>query len=252
MVRGNKQQAGLEGYKDAAGQQLVEQVLSYYSYLIDFSVDRLMADLPPSVDRDDLYAEGMSGLIEAVKRYDPKRNVKFETFATFRIRGSIMDYLRKLDWAPRRLRREARRISGAQNELEKKLGRMPDEGELAKELQLRVEEYRKLLSDISVLNVISFRDIEDEDGALALADRENIEAPLKGTMRGKLADALAQALASLPERDRLVLHLYYNEELSLKEIGEILELSESRICQIHTASVIALRRKLQDWRGELG
>jgi RNA polymerase sigma factor for flagellar operon FliA len=251
MPKGNKQNAGLNDYKDAADQNLIGQVLAHYSYLIDFNVDRLIADLPPSVDRGDLYSEGMSGLIEAVKRYDPARNVKFETYATFRIRGAIMDFLRKLDWAPRRLRREARRIMGAQSELEKKLGRVPVEDEMAKELGLGTDNYRKLLSDISVLTVVSFRDLEDEEGSLTLADRDGIETPFKGTMRGKLADALAQALASLPERDKLVLHLYYNEELSLKEIGEILDLSESRICHIHTASVLILRRKLQDWRAEV-
>jgi len=251
VTTGGKARANLEGYKDLADQQLVEQVIAYYSHLIDFNVDRLMIDLPPSVDREDLYAEGRSGLIEAIKRYDPDRNVKFETYATFRIRGSIMDYLRKLDWAPRRLRREARHIQEVQGKLERELGRMPDEAELAAGLKLPVEDYRKLLSDISVLNVTSFRDLEEEEGALAIPDASEEEAPVAGVVRAKFADALAEAIAALPERDRLVLHLYYTEELSLKEIGEILDLSESRICQLHTAAVLTLRRKLAAWRSVL-
>jgi RNA polymerase sigma factor for flagellar operon FliA len=251
MAAGGKAQPGLQGYKDLSDQQLIEQVVQYYSHLINYNVDRLLIDLPPSVDREDLYAEGLQGLIEAIKRYDPERNVKFETYATFRIRGSIMDYLRSLDWAPRRLRRMAREIGAAQSELENLHGRAPAEEELAERLSLPVEEYRELLSELSALTVVSFRDLEDESGALTLPEQVEGESPTDDLTRRKFADALAHELAALPERDRTVLHLYYNEELSLKEIGEIMGLSESRICQSHTAAVLVLRRKLSTWRVEL-
>ena len=251
MAAGGSTQSGLQGYKDLSDQQLIEHVVQYYSHLIDYNVDRLLIDLPPSVEREDLYAEGLQGLIEAIKRYDPARNVKFETFATFRIRGSIMDYLRSLDWAPRRLRRMAREISAAQAELEAEHGRQATEEEMAGCLNLPVEEYRELLSELSALTVVSFRDLEDESGTLTLPEQMEGGSPTDDLTRRKFADALAQQLASLPARDRTVLHLYYTEELSLKEIGEIMGLSESRICQIHTAAVLVLRRKLSTWRIEL-
>jgi len=251
MASGRKTKSGLQDYKDLSDQQLIEQVVQYYSHLIDYNVDRLLIDLPPSVEREDLYAEGLQGLIEAIKRYDPTRNVKFETFATFRIRGSIMDYLRSLDWAPRRLRRMAREITAAQSELENLHGHPPTEEEMAERLGLPLEEYRGLLSELSALTVVSFRDLEDESGSLTLPEQVEGGSPTDDITRRKFAEALARELTALPERDRTVLHLYYNEELSLKEIGEIMGLSESRICQIHTAAVLVLRRKLATWRAEL-
>lgn len=236
-------------YEMGQRQPVIEQLLAAYGHLVDFQVQRLLIDLPASVDRDDLASEARIGLIDAINRFDPGKNVKFETYASIRIRGAIVDYLRKLDWAPRSLRQRAREIAAAGAKLEQELGQSPSEEQLASALGLGVSEYRRTLSDLSVLTVLSFRDLEEGEsdfqisGAAALPEDE--------VLREDFTRCLAQAIDQLPERERLVLDLYYRRQLSLKEIGQILGLSESRICQIHSAAVIRLRAMLTDWRGEL-
>lgn len=228
---------------------VLEQMVDAYQHLVDYQVQRLLVDLPASVDRDDLLSEARIGLIDAINRYDPGKLVKFETYASIRIRGSIVDYLRKLDWAPRSLRQRAREIGHVEMELEQELGEKPTEDQIAGKMGLRIEEYRRALSDISVLNVLSFRDLEEGEGDFQLRS-ERIE-PQDETKRRDFIRCLAQAIDVLPEREQFVLDLYYRRNLSLKEIGQVLSLSESRICQIHSQAVVRLRAKLTDWQGEL-
>jgi RNA polymerase sigma factor FliA len=228
---------------------VLEQLVASYKHLVDYQVQRLMIELPASVDRDDLQSEARIGLIDAINRFDPSKNVKFETYASIRIKGAIVDYLRKLDWAPRSLRQRAREIAAAEQALGNELDQTPTEQQLAQRLGLTLEEYQHTLSDLSVLSVLSFRDLEEGEGDFQLkADLEEPEAQLA---RREFSRSLSQAIDRLPERERLVLDLYYRRHLSLKEIGQILDLSESRICQIHTAAVINLRAALADWRGEV-
>ena len=225
---------------------VVEQLLDAYKHLAEFQVQRLLIDLPASVDRDDLLSEARIGLIDAINRYDPGKNVKFETYASIRIRGAIVDYLRKLDWAPRSLRHRAREFAKAELALEQELGEAPAEEQIATKLGLKVNEYRETLGAISVLNVLSFRDLEEGEGEFQLRG-DGVE-PESETSRLDFLRCLAQAIERLPEREQHVLELYYTRHLSLKEIGEVLTLSESRICQIHSQAVIKLRAMLEDWR----
>lgn len=236
-------------YDRGQRQPVLEQLLAAYGHLVDFQVQRLMVELPASVDRDDLTSEARIGLIDAINRFDPGKNVKFETYASIRIKGAIVDYLRKLDWAPRSLRARAREIAQAGSELEQELGETPSEEQLAAKLGMGLDEYRRTLSDLSVLSILSFRDLEEGETELQLASKTG--APEDEAARLDFTRCLAQAIDRLPERERLVLDLYYRRQLSLKEIGAVLDLSESRICQIHSSAVVRLRGTLRDWRGEM-
>ena len=228
---------------------VLEQLINAYRHLVEYQVQRLLIDLPASVDRDDLLSEAHIGLIDAINRFDPGKEVKFETYASIRIRGAIVDYLRKLDWAPRSLRQRAREIGQVEIELEQDLGAPPSEQQVARRLGMNIDQYRRTLSDISVLNVLSFRDLEEGEGEFQL--RSERDVPEDETARLDFIRCLGQAIERLPEREQLVLDLYYRRLLSLKEIGGVLDLSESRICQIHSSAVIRLRAQLTDWRGEL-
>ena len=236
-------------YEMGQRQPVTEQLLAAYGHLVDFQVQRLLIDLPASVDRDDLLSEARIGLIDAINRFDPGKNVKFETYASIRIRGAIVDYLRKLDWAPRSLRQRAREIAQAGAKLEQELGQAPSEEQLATAMGLDLGEYQRTLSDLSVLTVLSFRDLEEGETDFQVS-AVSLE-PEGEVLREDFTRCLAQAIDQLPERERLVLDLYYRRQLSLKEIGQVLDLSESRICQIHSAAVIRLRAMLADWRGEV-
>lgn len=237
-------------YARGQRQPLLEELVSAYSHLADYQVQRVLAELPASVDRDDLLSEARIGLIDAINRFDPGKNVKFETYASIRIKGAIVDYLRKLDWAPRSLRHRAREIAAAQSELEQQLGRTPEDSEIAAKLGLGAEAYRKALADISILGVVSFRDLEGDDGGDFEVAGGGGE-PGEETARQDFARCLGQAIEALPQREREVLELYYNRGLSLKDIGSVLDLSESRICQIHGSAVARLRLGLEDWRGQV-
>jgi len=228
---------------------VLKQLVDAYRHLVEYQVQRLLIDLPASVDRDDLISEAQIGLIDAINRFDPGKEVKFETYASIRIHGAIVDYLRKLDWAPRSLRQRAREIGQVELELEQDLGAAPSEEQVAQRLGMNLEQYRRTLSDISVLNVLSFRDLEESDVEFQLKSERVV--PEDETSRRDFIRCLGQAIETLPERERLVLDLYYRRQLSLKEIGSVLDLSESRICQIHSSAVVRLRAVLSDWRGEL-
>jgi RNA polymerase sigma factor for flagellar operon FliA len=238
-----------QDYGHAQRQAMIGQLITAYGHLVDFQVQRIIVDLPASVDRDDLLSEARIGLIDAINRFDPGKNVKFETYASIRIRGAIVDYLRKLDWAPRSLRARAREIATASLELEQELGGAPSEEQLAAKLGLDVARYQQALSELSALTVLSFRDLEEGDTEFQLPAHGG--EPEDAAARVDFARCLAQAIDRLPERERLVLDLYYRRQLSLKEIGAILDLSESRICQVHSSAVIRLRALLADWRGEV-
>jgi RNA polymerase sigma factor for flagellar operon FliA len=237
-------------YARGQRQPAIEQLVEAYSHLVDFQVQRVLVELPASVDRDDLLSEARIGLIDAINRFDEGKGVKFETYASIRIKGAIVDYLRKLDWAPRSLRHRAREIAAAQSELEQELGSQPTEEQLARKMGLDLEAYRRTLSDLSVLGVLSFRDLEDDEGGEFQVRGEGSE-PWEETAKKDFTRCLAQSIDLLPQREREVLEMYYTRGLALKEIGAIMELSESRICQIHSSAVVRLRGLLVDWRGQL-
>ncbi|MBV2235147.1 MAG: RNA polymerase sigma factor FliA [Sterolibacterium sp.] len=227
-----------------------EQLVSQYAPLVKRIAYHLMARLPPNVQVEDLIQNGMIGLLDAIARYEDGLGAQFETYAVQRVRGAMLDGLRENDWLPRGLRREMRRIEAAINTLEQKHGRAPQEGELAESLGMSLEEYQKLLLEARGHQLVYFEDLGDgEDGGEAFLERhlasEQLD-PLAMLLDQDRRVALVRAIENLPEREKLMMALYYDEELNLREIGEVLGVTESRVCQLHTQAIARLRSSVLD------
>ncbi|VTU25264.1 Sigma-F factor [Variovorax sp. SRS16] len=216
---------------------------------------QMIAKLPASVELDDLIQAGMIGLLDASKRYEDNRGAQFETFVSQRIRGAMLDELRATDWGSRGLRASARKVEQAVQALEHRLGRAPNEGEIAKELRMTLEAYQGLLQEVQgcqLLYVEDFSQGESESNFLdanaqeARSARGSSDDPLEQLLQSGFRHQLIDAIGSLPERDQLLLNLYYEEELNLREIGAVLEVSQSRVCQLHSQAISRLRAKLKD------
>lgn len=221
-----------------------------YAFLVKRIAYHMMMRMPASVQVEDLIQAGMIGLIEAAQKYDTARGASFETYAGIRIRGAIVDEMRRGDWVPRSVHRNARRVAQARAAVEARLGRDASDTEVAEELELSLEEYFIMLQDSSSSRLFSYEETfgEEDSNIDGSAHSEQFASPFEGLQRSNLKKALADAIAQLPERERMVLALYYNEELNLKEIGMVLGVSESRVSQIHSQAALRLRQKLGDWR----
>ncbi len=239
-------------YKDDGDAAARERLVVAYSPMVKFVAGRLGAGLPSHVDDADLISYGLMGLIGAIERFEPERGIKFETFAMTRIRGAIIDELRSLDWVPRSVRSRAREIEAAQAKLEHELQRAPTEEELAEKLGIREEELRSSLLEIANSSVYALDElwtISDSSGdQVSLLDTisdPRAEDPQESLASSEIKDRLTDAVASLPEREQLVVALYYYEGLTLREIGEVLGVTESRVSQLHTKAVMRLKSALQ-------
>ncbi len=230
-------------------QEAREQLILEYLPKVRYIAGRLSMKLPSHVDTEDLISCGVAGLIDAVDKFDPSKNVKFSTYAEFRIRGAMLDYLREIDWCPRSIRQKANNLQQVYATLESHLGRPPEEEEVARELDISVEELRKELSLIAGVTVFSLDELEDNDETSFsnrkhlcsyLMEKKNDEEHLRD-----MREVLAKAIDELPENEKLLISLYYYEEMTMKEIGTILGLTESRICQIHNQAILRLRGKLR-------
>ena len=225
-----------------------EGLIIHFSSLVKFVAGRVGSGLPKSVDHNDLVSYGVFGLIDAIDKFEPERGFKFETYAINRIRGAIIDELRALDWVPRSVRSRAREIDRAVAELEHRLGRQPTDDEIASLMDIPVSKVRDQLGEISNLGVAALDDVLGFDqGAATLGER--VADPRGVSPENAFQDIetkhiLADAINRLPERERLVLTLYYYEGLTLSEIGDVLGVTESRVCQIHTKSVMSLKNRL--------
>ncbi len=221
-----------------------------YLYLVNRIAHHIMARMPSSVQVDDLTQAGMVGLLEAAQKYDPSKGASFETYAGIRIRGAIVDEMRKGDWAPRSVHRNARRVSEAIGSLEARLGRDARDSEIAEEMAISLDEYHDILRDSTSTRLFSLEEtFEEDEGRLSKPRQsEGLVGPAEGVHKHALRTALAEAIRTLPEREQLVLSLYYDQELNLKEIGLVLGVSESRVSQIHSQAALRLRSKLSGWR----
>ena len=217
------------------------ELVDNYAPLVKRIAYHLMSKLPPSVQVDDLIQSGMIGLLEAAKNYDASQGASFETYAGIRVRGSMLDEIRKGDWAPRSLHRKVREIAKAVTELEAEHGRDARDAEVAERLDMSMDEYYHTLQDASNYRVFSFEDLPTKDEGMSQGLTANIPEPTLEVEQDLFKQALAKAIAGLPERERLVMSLYYKEELNLRETGEVLGVSESRVCQIHAAALIRLK-----------
>jgi RNA polymerase sigma factor for flagellar operon FliA len=239
-------------YKETGEARAREQLVLAYSPLVKYVAGRMSTGLPAHVEEADLISYGLLGLISAIERFDPEREIKFETFAITRIKGSIIDELRSLDWVPRSVRAKARQIEKANAMLEHRLQRAPTDAEVAAELDMTVEEFQDALTRISNSSVVAL------DELWTLSDASGDQVSLLDTIQDPDAidpahamdatetkDRLADAIARLPEREKLVVALYYYENLTLREIGEVLGVTESRVSQLHTKAVLRLKSALQ-------
>ncbi|MBX5470485.1 MAG: RNA polymerase sigma factor WhiG [Thermoleophilaceae bacterium] len=239
-------------YKEDGDALARERLVLAYSPLVKYVAGRMSTGLPSHVEESDLISYGLLGLISAIERFDPSREIKFETFAITRIKGSIIDELRSLDWVPRSVRAKAREIEKVNALLEHKLHRAPTDQEMAEALDMTVEEFQASLTRISNSSVVAL------DELWTLSDASGDQVSLLDTIQDPQAadpahamdasdtkDRLADAIARLPEREKLVIALYYYENLTLREIGEVLGVTESRVSQLHTKAVLRLKSRLQ-------
>jgi RNA polymerase sigma factor for flagellar operon FliA len=238
-------------YKRTKDQALRDRLILNYAPIVKYVAGRLGSGLPAHVDEGDLVSYGLLGLIAAIERYEPDRDVKFETYAIARIKGSILDELRSLDWVPRSVRSRARQIERAMAELEAKFARAPTDEEIAAKVGITVEELEGSLTDISRSSIAALDELWTISGSggdqVALIDTiedEHGPQPQTAFAQTELREIVADAITSLPEREKLVITLYYYEDLTLREIGEVLGVTESRVSQLHTKAILRLKARL--------
>jgi RNA polymerase sigma factor for flagellar operon FliA len=240
-------------FKDTGDTSLRERLILHYSPLVKYVAGRVGVGLPPNIEQADLVSYGIFGLIDAIEKFDLARAIKFETYAISRIRGAIIDELRSIDWIPRSVRYKAREVEKAYASLEAKLRRTPTEQEVAEELGISTTELRAIFSQVSFVNVLALDELLNTGGEkgdkLSLVDTledSKAEDPVQAFEAEEMKYLLAGAINTLPEREKIVVTLYYYEGLTLAEIGQVLGVTESRICQMHTKAVLQLRGKLAD------
>jgi RNA polymerase sigma factor FliA len=238
-------------YRRSGDQALRDRLILTYAPLVKYVAGRLGSGLPAHVDEGDLVSYGLLGLIAAIERYDPDRDVKFETYAIARIKGSILDELRAMDWVPRSVRSRAREIERAMTELESKLGRAPTDEEISAKVGITTEELENSLTDISRSSIAALDELWTVSGSggdqIALIDTiEDTQGPepQSAFAQTEMREAVADAISRLPEREKLVITLYYYEDLTLREIGEVLGVTESRVSQLHTKAILRLKARL--------
>jgi RNA polymerase sigma factor FliA len=246
-------------YRRSRDQALRDRLILTYAPLVKYVAGRLGSGLPAHVDEGDLVSYGLLGLIAAIERYDPDRDVKFETYAIARIKGSILDELRAMDWVPRSVRSRAREIERAMTELESKLGRAPNDEEISAKVGITVEELESSLTDISRSSIAALDELWTVSGSggdtIALIDTiEDTKGPepQSAFAQTEMREAIADAISRLPEREKLVITLYYYEDLTLREIGEVLGVTESRVSQLHTKAILRLKARLGGSMARIG
>lgn len=230
-------------------------LLTQHTPLVKRLAHQMMAKLPPSVEVDDLIQAGMMGLLDAITRYEDTHGAQFETYAVQRIRGAMLDELRGSDWLPRSIRQNMRKIETAINTLQQRLGRAPGEAEIAAELKIPLAEYQDMLTDGSGHQLVYYEDFHETEGNENFLDRYAVDEkgdPLRALLDSGFRSAVIDAIEALPEREKILLALYYEQELNLKEIGAVMGVSESRVCQLHGQAMARLRTKLKEqaWTGQ--
>ncbi|MBP6613506.1 RNA polymerase sigma factor FliA [Aquabacterium sp.] len=234
----------------AKGRLDVNAMLRQYSPLVRRLAHQMMAKLPANVEVDDLIQVGMIGLADALSRFDPAQGVQIETFATQRIRGAMLDELRGADWLSRGTRKQQRDIEKAVHRLEQRLGRAPHESEIAVEMGLSLDDYQEMLGKVRGTQLIYLEDMSGDEGDQDFLDRHVADRgsdPQHLLQDDRMRHALVEAIKKLPEREQLVMSLYYEEDMNLKEIAAVLGVTESRVCQLHSQSIARLRVKLREW-----
>ena len=238
-------------YKADPTPETREKLILHYAPLVKYVAGRVSSGLPPSVEFNDLMSYGVFGLLDAIDKYDPDRGIKFETYAIARIKGAIIDELRADDWVPRSVRFKARELERAYVALEGELRRIPTDEEVAKKLSISMSDYNNLLSKLSFISLVALDELwtvsGDRPDKISLADTVEdvkVKDPSQTFELEEMKDIIADAINRLPERERTVVALYYYEGLTMREIGEVLSVTESRVCQMHTKAILRLRARL--------
>ena len=240
-------------YKKNGTNEFKDKLVLYYSPLVKYVAGRVSASLPSNIERADLAAYGMFGLIDAVERFDLKRKVKFETYAISRIKGAIVDELRAIDWVPRSIRQAGRELEQSYQSLQLKFKRAPSDPEIAEHMGVSIDKLYDIYNKISSSSMMALEEINlfegPSDDRLALIDvleDQKGDDPSEAFENKELREALAKAIEKLPEREKIIVTLYYYERLTLKEIGEVLGITESRVSQLRTKATLALKSALRD------
>ncbi|MBU2621898.1 MAG: FliA/WhiG family RNA polymerase sigma factor [Proteobacteria bacterium] len=227
-----------------------EERIIKYAPLVKYVADRLAIRMPSHISKDDMTSAGIIGLFDAVENFDSNRGIKFETYAFYRIRGAVLDEMRKLDWIPRSIRKDIQQIEEAITAVRKKLGRDPEDHEVAEWLGVSIESYFKMINKAFGVNLLSLDEPMMGSYVTVVNKMESkTPSPFDELGRNELKEVIADALSKLPEKERMVVSLYYYDELTLKEIAKVMKLTESRISQIHTKAIISLRAKLKTYFG---
>jgi RNA polymerase sigma factor FliA len=241
-------------YKSSAGKHARDELILHYSPLVKFVAGRVGSGLPQNVEQADLVSYGIFGLIDAIDKFDLERGIKFESYAIARIKGAMIDELRAIDWVPRSVRTKARSVEKAYAKLEAELQRPPTDAEVAAEMRVSEDDLQHMFSQISFLGIVALDEMlalgGDRGESISLGETipDSGEGPVAAFETEETKQLLAQAINRLPEREKIVLTLYYYEGLTLAEIGQVLGVTESRVCQMHTKAVLQLRGKMQDAR----
>ena len=241
-------------FKKTKSSQLRDKFIRQYMPLVKYVAGKVSVGMPGSVDFDDLVGYGQFGLLDAINKFDPEKNVKFKTYAVTRIRGAIFDELRTLDWVPRSVRQKSREIEDTIVQLESKLGRPASDSEVANAMGISEDEYHQTILKVSGTSVLSLNDVwysGEESEHVSIGDCIESPASLNPDViveREEIRRVIIEAINELPEKEKMVLVLYYHEDMTFKEIGQVLEVSESRVSQLHTKANLRLRSKLTNIR----
>jgi RNA polymerase sigma factor for flagellar operon FliA len=238
-------------YKDTGSRSARDRLIVHYSPLVKYVAGRVSAGLPQNIEQADLVSYGIFGLIDAIDKFDTDRNIKFETYAIARIKGAIIDELRAIDWVPRSVRAKARAVEKAYATLEASLHRTPTDAEVAEQMQISVNDLQNIFNQVSFVGLVALDEMlsggeRGESSTLGDTLPDRGEGPVAAFEVEEMKQILASAINRLGDREKIVLTLYYYEGLTLAEIGEVLGVTESRVCQIHTKAVLQLRSKLSD------
>lgn len=240
----------LKDYRSTVDPGVKDQIVVEYAPLVKFIAMKIASRLPANVELDDLISCGVIGLMDAIEKFDPTRDNKFKTYAEFRIRGSILDELRSQDWVPRSVREKAKKLERAYAKLDRELGRPAKEEEMCKELECSLAEFHEMVNQAKSVSLLNIDDSQafskgDKKQMMGLADDRKGGNPFSAINFKNSQDIIKEGIKSLPEKQRLVLSLYYFEDLNLKEIGQVLDVTESRVSQLHTQAILKLKAKLK-------